>query len=113
MLLCYDYYIGSIDEKKDIIFATKLKLFSIGAINLPKTIQSMKTTDVEIMDTSGKIGILELNFGEQNTKKKTIGNRYEPKVALEDKVYLETYYSHKPWSVTMDETPAKVKAHEL
>jgi hypothetical protein len=73
----------------------------------------MKTTNVEIVDTSGKISILELNFGEQSTKKKKIGNRYEPKITFEDKVYLETYYSHKPWSVTVDETPTKIKACEL
>jgi hypothetical protein len=27
-------------------------------------------------------------------EKDKIGNRYEPKVTLEDKVYLETCYSH-------------------
>jgi len=52
MLLCYDYQNGITDEKEDIIFATKPKLFSIGTISLPKTIQSMKTTDVGIMDTN-------------------------------------------------------------
>jgi hypothetical protein len=32
---------------------------------------------------------------------------------MEDKVYIETYYRHQPWSVAMDETPTKIKAHEL
>jgi hypothetical protein len=71
----------------------------------------MKTTNVEIMDTNGKISISHLNFVEQSTKKKKIGNRYELEVALEDKVYFETYCNHKPWSVTMDETPTKIKTH--
>jgi hypothetical protein len=33
MLLCYDYQNGIIDEKEDMIFAIKPKLFSIGTIN--------------------------------------------------------------------------------
>jgi hypothetical protein len=57
VLLCYDYQNGIIDEEEDIIFATKLELFSIGTIILPKIIQSMKTTDVEIMDTNMKTNI--------------------------------------------------------
>jgi hypothetical protein len=32
VLLCYDYQNGIIDEEKDIIFATKPKLLSIGTI---------------------------------------------------------------------------------
>jgi hypothetical protein len=56
VLLClYDYQNGITNEDENIIFATKPKLFSIRTINLPKTIQSVKTTYVEIMDTSVKI----------------------------------------------------------
>jgi hypothetical protein len=51
MLLCYDYQNSIIDEE-DIIFAIEPKLFSIGTSSLPKIIQYVKTTDVEIMDTS-------------------------------------------------------------
>jgi hypothetical protein len=101
--MCYDYQNG-ITNEEDIIFAPKLKLFSIGTINLPKTIQYVKTTYVEIMDIDVKTSI---------SKKKIFGNRYEPKVALEDKLYLETYYKHQPWSVAMDETPTNIKAQEL
>ncbi len=92
--MCYNYQNGIINEEKDIIFATKPKLFSIGIINFPKTIQSMKSIAMEIMDTSGKTSILKLNFGVHSIKKKTIGKTYEPKVILEDKVYLEIYYNH-------------------
>jgi len=52
VLLCYDYHNGIIDEREDIIFAIKPKLFSMGTINLLEIIQSMKTTNVEIMDTN-------------------------------------------------------------
>jgi hypothetical protein len=45
-LLCYNYYKGIVDEE-DIIFATKLELFSLGTISLPETIQFVKTMDVE------------------------------------------------------------------
>jgi hypothetical protein len=42
VLLCYDYQNGIIYEEEDIIFTIKPKLFSIGTINLPETIQSLK-----------------------------------------------------------------------
>jgi hypothetical protein len=38
----------------------------------------MKTTNVEIMDTNVKTSISKQEFGAQNTKKKIIGNKYEP-----------------------------------
>jgi hypothetical protein len=60
------------------------------------------------MDTSDKISNLELKLGTQITKHKTTSNKYEPKVALEDKVYFETYYIQLR-NVTVDETPTKVK----
>jgi hypothetical protein len=65
----------------------------------------MKTTYVEIIDTSGKTNTLELNFGVHNIEKKTTRNRYELEVALDDKVYLEMYYNHQLGNVAMDETP--------
>jgi hypothetical protein len=63
VLMCYDYQNGITHEKEDIIFATKPKLFSIGTINLPKIIQSVKTIDVEIMDIDVKNSILEQEYG--------------------------------------------------
>ncbi len=57
VLLCYNYQNGITNEEEDIIFVIQPKLFSIGIINLSKTIQSMKTTDVEIMDTYVKTNI--------------------------------------------------------
>jgi len=79
VLLCYDYQNGIIDEvSKHIIFAIKLKLFSIGIISLLKIIQYVKTIDVEIMDTSAKTIDSKLKLRVQIIKQKTIGNRYEP-----------------------------------
>ncbi len=110
MLLCYNYHNGITNEKEDIIFATKPKLFSIGTINLPKKIQFVKITNLEIMYIDVKISISKHGFGVHSTKKKILGNKYEPKVAIEDKVYPKTYYRHQPWSIAMDETPTKIKA---
>ncbi len=70
MLLCYNYHNGITNEEKDIIFATKPKLFSIGTISLPETIQFMKTTDVVIMDINVKINISKHGSDVLNTKKK-------------------------------------------
>jgi hypothetical protein len=57
MLLCYDYQNGITNEKKNIIFVTKPKVFSVGRISLHETIQSMKTIDVGIMDIDVKTSI--------------------------------------------------------
>jgi predicted peptidase len=73
----------------------------------------MKTKDVEIMDIDVKTTILEHEFEVQSIKNKIAGNIYEPEVTLKDKVYPKTYYNHQPGSVAMDETPTKIKAHEL
>jgi len=83
VLLCYDYQNGITNEEKDIIFATELELFSIGTISLPKTIQFVKTTDVEIMDTYVKTNISKHGSGVQSTKKKITSNKYELEVVLE------------------------------
>jgi len=54
----------------------------------------MKIIDVEIMDINVKTSNLELKSGVQIIEQKTIGNRYEPKIVLDDKVYLEMYGNH-------------------
>ncbi len=46
-------------EEDNIIFATKPKMLSIGTINFLETIQYVKTTNVEIMDTYVMTTILE------------------------------------------------------
>ncbi len=97
-------------EEDNIIFATKPKLFSMGTINLFETIQYVKTIDVEIMDTNVKTIISDQEVEVQSTKKKVDGNRYEPIVVSEDRVYSETYYNHQPRNVVVDETPTKIKA---
>ncbi len=113
VLLCYDYQNGIIDEEKDIIFVIELVLFSIGTISLLATIQYLKTTNVGIMDTYVKTNISKQGYKVQSIKKKILGNSFEPKVAFEDKVYLERYYKHQPWNVIMDETLANMKAQGL
>jgi hypothetical protein len=57
VLLCYDYQNDITNEEKDIIFATKRELFSIGTSNLLEIIQSMKTTNVGIIDIDVNISI--------------------------------------------------------
>jgi hypothetical protein len=60
VLLCYDYQNGITNEKEDMIFATKIKLLSTWTINLPNTIQFMKTIDVKVMDANVNTSNLEL-----------------------------------------------------
>ncbi len=88
-------------------------MFSIRLLNLPETIQFVKTTDVEIMDIDVKTIISKQEFEIHNTKEKIARNIYELEVAMEDKAYPKTYYNHQPRSVAMDETLTKIKAQEL
>ncbi len=88
-------------------------MFSIGTICLLKTIQSMKTIDVGIMDKDVDTSISKHGFKVQSIKKKIPSNKYEPKIAMEDKVYMAMYYRHQLGSVVVDETPANIKAHGL
>jgi hypothetical protein len=103
VLLCYDYQNGITYEEKDIICAIEPKLFST------RTIQFVKTTNVEIMDIDVKTSISKHGSKVPNIEKKILGNRYELDVARKDKVYLETYYNLQPRSVIVDETPTKIK----
>jgi hypothetical protein len=63
VLLCYDYHNAITNEEEYVIFAIELELSSIGIINSPKTIQFVKTIDMEIMDIDVKASILEHEFG--------------------------------------------------
>ncbi len=69
MLMCYDYQNGITYEKEDIIFIIEPNLFLIGTLNLPETIQYVKTIDVEIMDIDVKTSISEQEIGMQKKKK--------------------------------------------
>jgi hypothetical protein len=54
----------------------------------------VKIANMEIMDTSVKNSTSKLYFGVQNIEKKTIGNKYELEVVLEEKMYPKMYYNH-------------------
>jgi len=95
MLLCYNYQNGTTDEEEDIIFVMEPRLVSISTINLPKKNLVYRNHKVfphiytKFQNYSTKQSSLELI----SIKRETI-NIYEPKVALKDKIYLETYYRH-------------------
>jgi len=57
VLLCYDYQNRITNEEEDVIFTIKPELFSIGIINLLETIQTMKTTYVQIINPYVKTSI--------------------------------------------------------
>jgi len=65
------------------------------------------------MDTYVKTSISEQGYEVQSIEKKIPSNRYEPEVALKDKVYPKMYHKHQPRSVVMDETLAKIKEQGL
>jgi hypothetical protein len=69
--------LNGITNEEDIIFAIEPKLFSMKTISLLDTIQSVKTTNVKLMDISGETNTSELNLGVHSIEKKTTGNIYE------------------------------------
>ncbi len=73
----------------------------------------MKTVDVGIMDINVKISILKQRFKVQNIQKKILDNKYEPEIALRDKLYLEMYYKHQPRNGVVNETLVNIKAQGL
>jgi hypothetical protein len=54
VLVCYDFHFGIADEEEDVMFATKLELFSIGTIVVPTHTKSIfKSTcilDISIIE---------------------------------------------------------------
>ncbi len=70
----------------------------------------MKTTDVGIMDTNVKTSISKQGSKVKSIGKKIPSNKFEPEVALKDKVYPKTYHIHQPGSVVVDETPTNIIA---
>jgi hypothetical protein len=99
VLNCYDLMEGLIYEKEDLIFETKLKLFSFGTIILLEEMVSFfnvglsKIKTIRECDLKGGTSyqtILELE--PSIIKSEDVCVRLE--VSLEDKVYLETYYHH-------------------
>ncbi len=107
VLLCYNYQNGITNEEV-VIFAIELELFLVGIIGLLETNQFVRTTYVENMKLARRL-VLESKITRYRTQKGDIGNKYEPKVTMEDKVYLKTYYSHQPRSVVVDEILTKIK----
>jgi hypothetical protein len=100
-------------KKKISSFVEEPDWFLIITIGLHEAIQYVKTTYVETMDTSVKISNSKLKSKEHSIEKKITCNRYEPKVALEDKMYPKIYYNHQLGSVAVEENFTKIKTQEL
>jgi hypothetical protein len=48
MLMCYDFQHGIIDDEKDVVFITKLRLFCTCIILLPKGVRVLPKSWVEL-----------------------------------------------------------------
>jgi hypothetical protein len=93
------------------MFASEHKLFSIGTINLPLELISLIITNTiyneRITNTSDFGVVLKLEVNHKVLPKTIVDQ--ELKVALEDNVYLETYYHHRVGQIRINKTPAKIK----
>ncbi len=95
------------------MFTSELELFSI-SINIltldvvnvivVNTIQIERTTNIIVL-------IVKTEANHIGSLKTIVEKKLE--VALENKVYIETYYQHKLSQVQIDETLVKVKVQEL
>ncbi len=94
VLLCFNYQNGIIDEEEDPMFANEPELFSIGTISL-----ILKTLDIIVVNIIWLAKIIEnVDFKTKPSchfkDSVKIAFDKKPKVRLDDKVYLETYYHH-------------------
>ncbi len=111
--MCFDYQNGVTNEEEDLMFASELELFSIGIISLP-----LETLEIVVINTVQT----ENNTKTINDKAKPSCNfkssveivlENKPKVNLEDKVYLKTYYHHTLGQVQIEKMPTKIQVQEL
>jgi hypothetical protein len=100
VLICYDLMEGLIDEEEDLIFETKLELFSFGTIILLEEMVSFfnvglsKIRTIEEFDPKGRTSYQTVVELEPLTiKSEDVCVRLE--VSLEDKVYVEPYYTSR------------------
>jgi hypothetical protein len=104
---------GRIDEKEDLIFETKLELFSIGIITISNEIVSLLTIEVSNININGEFereqrisyqGIAKLVASTKQKKEFNV----KLEISLEDKVYPKTYYHHNQANIEVDETIVKI-----
>jgi hypothetical protein len=110
VLLCFDYQNNITNKEKDLMFISEPKLFSIVIISIP--LETLETIIINIVE-------FEKTTKTTNSKTKPSHNLSsietpntfdkKPKVSLEGKVYLETYYHHMPSQVQINKTPTKVQ----
>jgi hypothetical protein len=93
------------------MFASELELCFIGIISLPLERVSLVVINIIQIEKNIKTSyfniVLNIEINHIVTLQ-TLVNK-ELAVALENKVYLETYYHHKPSQIYIDETLAKIK----
>jgi hypothetical protein len=86
--MCYDFQHGIIDDEKDVVFITKLRLFCTCIILLPKGVRVLPKSWVELdvipqlvgfMPNTSAIGTLKL-----------VGT--QPRISPKGMLYPKTYY---------------------
>jgi len=116
-LVCNDLMEGLTYEKEDLIFEIERKLISNGTITIYETVSLLnvgvsKIRNVEEFDL--KQGTNDQRVAEVVPLTVKLEDFYvTPKVSLEDKVYLETYYHHSQDDIQMNKTLAKIQVQNL
>lgn len=98
---------------KDVMFITKLKLLSIGTINLLEETIPLYAISITIKTTKYVVTNVTIKSIYIHPAIRQLPNIQpiifldEPIVALEDNVYPQSYQHHKTRHVFIDETPTK------
>lgn len=95
------------------MYITEPKLLFIGIIDIP--LETLETIVTNIMWPKRTTKIVDSKTFSQFQKQCRNHDTFDkkPKVSLEGKVYLETYYRHMLGQVQINKTPAKVQIQEL
>jgi uncharacterized membrane protein len=106
------------NEKEDMIFETKLKLFSIGTIIISNETISLLSIKISKIRIGEKFELKQRTSDQRITEvvlstKKLKDFYVKLEVSLEDKVYPKTYYHHSQANIKMDETLAKIYVQNL
>ncbi len=108
VLVCYDVVERLINEKEDLIFKTRPKLFSINTIIISTekiSLLNVKVSKIRINEDSA-LKQIRTKVVPLTTKPKNF--YFKSKISLEDKVYPFIYYHHNQVNIEMDETLAKI-----
>jgi len=115
--VCNDLMEGLTYEEEDLIFEIERELISNGTITIYETVSLLNVGVSEIRNVE-EFDLKQGTNDQRVAKVVPLTVKLEdfyvtPKVSLEDKVYLETYYHHSQDDIQMNKTLVKIQVQNL